>query len=244
MNDSPPMYSLLHRSKRKREACLCQLARHQMCQWFLPRLGYRRSWETLTLRKMPRKAWPKNNGWSLSEMISGERLSPSWGHRELFSFHTCLPGVDTCSEHGWGLRNMDEWGIDDPGLGVPVGGQDGGGLEDLRSKMRSPDPVITHHQSSPLTAFCWKSSWTGGLADSGKLLPWVHTLWPCKSGAGQAVGEITLIQCSQSRPHLTTRYHPLAKHHLSGKKPETKTPENKMGQNTSHSGLGTARWLK
>ena len=108
-------------------------------------------------------------------MISGERWSPSWGHREFFSFHTCLPGVGTCSEHGWGPRDMDEWGIDDPGLAVPVGGQDGGGLEDLRSKMRSPDPAITHHQSSPLTAFCWKSSWTGGLVDSGRLPPRVHS---------------------------------------------------------------------
>lgn len=104
MSDPPQMYSSLHRSERKREARLCQLARHQVCQWFLPWSVYRRSWGTLTLRKTPRKAWTKNSGWSLGDMISGERVSPWWAH---ISLHTCLRGAGARSERGRGPRDLE-----------------------------------------------------------------------------------------------------------------------------------------
>lgn len=193
MNDSPPMYSLLHRSKRN----LCQLARHQVCQWFLPRLGCRRSWETLTLRKTPRKAWTKNSGWSLSDMISGERLSPSWAH---ISFHTCLRGVGACFEHGWGPRDLERMRDRGPGFGCPCGLA--GWRESGRAQVQDEVPWPSNH---PLPGFSPHSVLLGKQLDWGGWQPaggdvlgtqpgytplpdWMlmreNTLWPHKSGAG------------------------------------------------------------
>lgn len=199
MNDSPPMYNLLHRSKRKREACLCQLARHQVCQWFLPRLGCRCSWETLTLRKTPRKAWTKNSGWSLSDMISGERLSPSWAR---ISFHTCLRGAGACSERGWGPRDLERMRDRGPRFGCPCGLA--GWRESGRAQVQDEVPWPSNHPPpgfSPHSALLGKqldwgpdsqrevTSWVHSQGCVGPPLPdWIlmreNTLWPRKSGAG------------------------------------------------------------